>query len=318
MKTGFSKSISTLSAFTVFSLLMILSCSHEDQIVPERYKWVESALTPTDRSFIVLKVGPDGSLYAMEWRLEKSVFAKFKNGAWETMAYGDADASNFTILNDTVYYATKTGIRRARNDFDEQILETTYYGYLETYRDKVFIVGSQLNYDGAEYSLIAYDGHSFLPIDQEVDPALGNYSKRSDGKLFISGNPVKVYDGTNLTAIDFSGIFANVDPEGAVYDIVNANDSVVVINKMANGKLQSVGKNIKTKAIITRMEFAHNTVFLKGKDPDSQVTTAFYLDQNDEWRTITTPYAIFFLINFEGELYATTTDGKIIQLVLRE
>ena len=320
MKMGFSTSLRSLSAFTVVSLLMILSCSHEDEIDPEKYKWIESALTPADMNIILPRVESDGELYALGWKKnDGKVVAKFKNGAWETMAVLDGGSwiSNFTVLNDTVYYATETAIRRARNDFDEQLLETSY-GYLETYQGKVFIVGRQIRYEGVEYSLIAYDGHSFQPIDQEPNQEYEPYSKTSAGKLFISGNPMKVYDGTNLSTINFWGGFANIDDEGSIYNWVNPSDSVTVINKLVNGKLQSVGKEINTKAVITRMEFAHSTVFVKGKDPYLQETTTFYLDRDDEWHAIRTPYSILFLVNFEGDVYANTFDGRIIQLVPNE
>jgi hypothetical protein len=315
MKTLFARWIITLSSCLIIVVaLVLLSCKHEDEIIPEKYEWVVSSLTPTDVGIIYLKAGPDGALYGFGIDGLILKIAKFEKGAWETMAELPASAWDFTILNDTVYYSTSTGIRRARNDFDEQLLEGRL-GNLETYNDKVFIAGTQFLYQGAFYSIIAYDGKSFQPIDQVGQSSI---MKRVGKKLFIAGNPTQVYDGTNLSATESSGRFLNIDDEEAIYSWVSPIESRVVINKMVNGKLENVGENIKENISVQSLEFYKNTIIVAGFTIPSYKGVTYYLDSDNEWRPIKTEFAINQLINVDGEVYGKTDTRRIVHLLQKQ
>lgn len=319
MNTVFARSISTLSKYLIIALFLVLSsCKDDEEVVTEKYQWVLSSLTPTPDMYVnYLKIGPEGTLYGLGGAEGGQMVAKFENGEWKKMAEltGIGWLGDYTILNDTVYYTSEKGLRKTRNDFTESLLETPLFAPLETYDDKIFITAPKIPYEGDDYTIMAYDGKNFQPIDQGSPMYM---MKRVGKKLFISGNPMKVYDGTKLSSTEYSGGFLNIDNEESIYNWVNPNDSRVVINKTVNGKLQDVGQNIRTSATIWCLEFYNNTIIVTGQRNTSLEGLTYYLNSHDEWFPIESTFTIYQLINFEGEVYGITDERQIVQLVVKQ
>lgn len=108
--------------------------------------------------------------------------------------------------------------------------------------------------------------------------------------------------------------FLNIDNEESIYSHENSDANHFVIAKYINQKTEKVGNDLAMNMIVTRLEFAGNSVVISGGDSVDDTLNAFFLTTNNTWKPIDTGFVIYDLINFDGKVLAASA-GIILELV---
>lgn len=128
------------------------------------------------------------------------------------------------------------------------------------------------------------------------------------------GFNVYEFDGVELKDTGFRQGINMIDAEYNFYTITrNADDSE--INKIVEGKPLKIGPSFKNRYMET-IFFKDNVLIAIGTNPASNLTTAFYLD-NNQWKPITTTNYLSRVFEYGNQSFAVAYDGIILELTYR-
>lgn len=303
------------ACFCVVVLSVIFACDNDREIVQETsiYSWTVTHYTPDNIIFYDLKLGPDGRLYGAGLGYIQQVFAMLTTSGWQILAEVEEPyIRDFTFYHDTIYYTADNQLKKAKGTFVESILTGPVAG-VEVFQDKLIITGAlPFEYKGKEYTVMSYEmGGKFTPIDSGIQ---SSRMININGKLFIEGHPLKIYDGATLMSHEYAGGFLNIDTHETIYSWKQF-DGYFFIDKFADDKYVDVGTAIYSSAIVNRLEFNHSTIVVSGIN-DQSISESFYLNSKNHWVEIPTTHQIYDLINFNHKIVATTSEGDLLELTL--
>lgn len=186
---------------------------------PSEYSWTISQFSPINNFIIFhLKIGVDGQLYATGVKDDQFAFAKLLNNEWHMLAQvNEIGIGDFTYYYDTIYYTANNSLKRAKDLFVETIMSGPFGG-VEVFGNKLIITGGEpIPINDGEYTILSYEtGGEFIPIDSGIQSGA---IKNLNGKLFIEGHPLKIYDGLTLIGMEFYGGLLNIDASEAIYSL---------------------------------------------------------------------------------------------------
>lgn len=304
-----------LGILTILSLTILSSCKDDESIQQsEKYSWVLSEISPNGTFTIYdFKIGNDDQLYSMGWNGSQRIFGKLIDNNWQIIATVEENVIvDFTVFNDTVYYGNYHTLKKAKGSLVKSILNSEFCG-LEVYNNTLFFTGTPIQFNGNKYTIMSYNGKTFDSIDQGIQ---STNIKKIDNKLFIGGMPLKIFDGSKLIKTGYYGGYMNIDNFGSIYSSRTGDNDEIYIRKYINNKYVDVGNGVKTSVIVERIEFNSQTTVFSGVDVDKMTSETFFLNSKNIWTQISTLVQINDLISFNDKIFAATSDGQVLELVL--
>lgn len=305
-------------------LLLVISCSDENSDVKEvsLYEWKESQISPDGLfSYAQFEIGDDGHLYvsgsdATGGRaFYKYTGLNWMGNTWTKIGQPILDSysnlETLKIYHGSVYYHVFNKLYKIEGEETTEILTSSVITSIELYKDRLIIIGEDLNVSNESYSIVSYDGATFEPLSNEL--ALGRLIPAND-KLYVQGYPGLAFDGQNLNALDFFGYFFNVDREESIYFGDALNSDFTLGKKSVNGEYETVGKTIHGIGNPRGVLLYDGTIILIGGDDLGTTSYVYYL--NDErWVPIPINHVIYDVVVYNNRLLSISMDGKIYELV---
>ena len=312
-------------SITCISLLLIFGVScNEDSVVPLAFEWTPSKFSKYGSGFFSFATGDDGLLYAFGYVDNQEGFHKFTGNTWETIVpldWSKFNVQSFTVFKQHIYFANESQGQRTLWRINGNDPEKVDYGNsingVSHFNGKLIVAGNFLDAMNNSYGFaLSDDGATFTP----VAPKQGNFLSygynliKVNKKIFVrSGGNFNVYefDGVELKDTGFSQGINMIDAEYNFYTITY-QDGSPEINKIVNSKPLKVGPSFKNVQI-DNIFFKDNILIAMGTNPDSNLSVAFYLD-NNQWKPITTTNYLSRVFEYGNQSFAVDNDGIILEL----
>ena len=306
-------------------IILAISCSEENDSAPDApsaYEWKESIISP-DGLFTYARfgVGDDGHLYAFGSYTETGQRACFKypgpnwtGNTWTVISEPNLDTfsnlETLVIYHGSIYFHVFNTLFKIEGEETTEILSGEVITGIELYKDKLVIIGDDINVSNNNFTIVTYDGTNFEPVSTEL--ALSRPIPAND-KLYIQGFPGFAFDGQSLSELDYGGYFFAVDGDENIY-FGDAYNKDFTLGKKISGGYETVGHTIHGIGIPREVLLYDNTVVMVGGDDLGTTSFAYYLD-NEKWIQVPTDHVIYDVVIFDNKLLSMSLDGKLFELV---
>lgn len=315
LKTFFRRSM------PVAFLALTISCADDEkaedlEISP--YSWKESSLSPnglfTNAQF---EIADDGNLYAYG-KSENGVNGFYRlpgptSNTWTKVGEPVVNEFHtFAVYQGSVYYAFDK-LYKLEGEETKEILNNGGIGDMEVCQGKLVFIGGSIDILNDRYAIASYDGTTFEPVSKDWTTHRGMIP--ANNKIYIAGYPSGVYDGKSITQLNFDGYFSAIDAEELIYYSETYNNRLSLYRTPNFGKREALGNPITGMADIFRsVEFFDGDIFVIGVDIYRGYSKVYFLKE-DKWIEVPTEHVISDVIIYDNKLIASSTNGKIYELL---